>query len=95
MTKKIGKTNLVQQIFWSKTIFGTKDYFDHKKIGQQQFSPQKMSPKSLVKIESVTADILLLLTNVTRTYVAWTNVSVTVGICFRRIPLKVSSKLSQ
>ena len=39
--------------------------------------------KSLVKDESVTAEIFLKCTNVTRTNVAWTNVTVTVGICSR------------
>ena len=35
---------------------------------------------SLVKIGPVTAKILLIWTNVTRAYVAWTNVTLTVGI---------------
>ena len=35
--------------------------------------------KSLVKIESVTAKILLIRTNVARTNVGWTNGTVTVG----------------
>ena len=35
----------------------------------------------MVQIESVTAEILLIWTNVARTNVAWTNVTVTVGIC--------------
>ena len=38
---------------------------------------------SLVKIEPVTAEILLMWTNVARTNVAWTNVTVTAGICCR------------
>ena len=37
--------------------------------------------KSLVKIESVTAEIFLIWTNVVRTNVDGTNVTVTVGIC--------------
>ena len=37
----------------------------------------------MVKIESVTAEIFLIWTNVTRINVAWTNVTVTVGICSR------------
>ena len=36
--------------------------------------------QSLVKIRSVTGEIFLIWTNVTRTNVAWTNVTVTVGI---------------
>ena len=47
----------------------------------------KIVPKtyleSLVKIESVTAEIFLIWTNVTRTNVAWTNILVTIGNCFR------------
>ena len=31
----------------------------------------------------ITAEVLLIWTNVTRTNVAWTNVTVTFGICFR------------
>ena len=41
----------------------------------------KLGPKSLVKIGSVTAEILLIWTNVTKTNVTWTNVKVTVGNC--------------
>ena len=36
---------------------------------------------SLIKVGSVTAKIFLIWTYVTRTNVAWTNVTVTVGIC--------------
>ena len=36
---------------------------------------------SLIKIQSVTADIFLIWTNVTWTNVAWTNVTLTLGIC--------------
>ena len=35
----------------------------------------------MAKIGSVTAEILLIWTNVPRRNVAWTNVTVTVGIC--------------
>ena len=42
-----------------------------------------MCPKSLVKIGSVIGKIFLIWTNVARTYDAWTNVTVTVGICSR------------
>ena len=41
---------------------------------------QKLGRKSLVKIGPVTDEILLIGTNVTRAYVAWTNVTITVGI---------------
>ena len=52
----------------------------------------------LVQIGSVTAEILLIWTNIARTNVAFTNVTVTVGICFRcsQDPLfKVWSKSDQ
>ena len=39
--------------------------------------------KNFIIIESVTVDIFLIWTNVTRTIVAWTNVTVIVGICSR------------
>ena len=39
--------------------------------------------KNLVKIESVTAELFLIWTNVVRTNDAFTNVTVTVGICCR------------
>ena len=39
--------------------------------------------KSLVNISTVTAEILLIWTNVAMTFVGWTNVTVTVGICLR------------
>ena len=41
---------------------------------------EKLGQKSLVKIGSVTAKILLMCTNVSRTNFARTNVNVTVGI---------------
>ena len=44
---------------------------------------QKSGTNSLVKIRSVIAEIFLIWTNVARTNVAWTNVTVTVGICSR------------
>ena len=37
--------------------------------------------KSLVKVRYITAEIFLIWTNVARTNVAWTNVTLTVGIC--------------
>ena len=42
---------------------------------------KKKTHKSLVKNWSVAAEILLIWTNVAMTYVACTNVTVTVGIC--------------
>ena len=43
-------------------------------------TPKILGPTSLVKIGPVTAEILLIWTNVTRAYVAGTNVTITVGI---------------
>ena len=53
---------------------------------------------SLVKIESVTAEIFLIWTNAARTNVGWANVTVTVGNCSRcsqELIFKVSSKSDQ
>ena len=58
-------------------------------------STEKLDPKTLVKIGSVTAEIMLIWTNVAKTYVTWTNVTVTFDICQRwsQEPIfKVSSK---
>ena len=43
-------------------------------------TPKKLGQKSFVKIGPVTAEILLIWTNVTKAYVAWTNVTIIVGI---------------
>ena len=51
-----------------------------------------------VKIGSVTAEVFLIWTNVTRTNVAGTNVTLTVGIgskCSKEPTFKVSSTLGQ
>ena len=42
--------------------------------------PQKWDTKSLVKIGSVIAELLLIWTKVAKTNFAWTNVTLTVGI---------------
>ena len=42
-------------------------------------TPKNLGPKSLVKIGPVTAEILLIWTNIIRAYVARTNVTITVG----------------
>ena len=44
-----------------------------------RFLGKKLGPKSLVQIGPVTAEILLIWTNLARTNVAWTNVTVTFG----------------
>ena len=54
--------------------------------------------KSFIKIGSVTAEIFLIWTNVARTNVTWTNVTLTVGICSKcsqEPTFKVSSKSGQ
>ena len=43
-------------------------------------TPKKLGPKSFIKIGPVASEILLIWTNVTRAYVAWTNVTITVDI---------------
>ena len=53
---------------------------------------------SFIKIGSVTVEIFLILTNVAKTNVAWTNVTMTVGICsryFKEPIFEVSSKSVQ
>ena len=52
-----------------------------KECGLQKLRPPKIVSKYLVKIGSVTVEILLIWTNVPRTYVALSNVTITVGIC--------------
>ena len=55
-------------------VLGPKKFGVHKNLR----SKKMLGPKSLVKIGSVTAEIMLILTIVSRTYyVAWTNVIVT------------------
>ena len=50
-------------------------------LGSNRFKPKKiLGPKSLIKIGSVTANILLIWTNVTSTNVVWTNATLTVDI---------------
>ena len=69
-----------------------------KYVGQQILRPKNLGPTSLVKIKSVIAEIFLILTNVTRANVAWTNVTVTGGICsiYSQGPMfKVPSKSGQ
>ena len=86
----ISPKRLLVKKFWlinclSKN-FGVNKYFGPKRFGPKVFltkmvwSKKKFVPKSLVKIGSVTAEIFLIWTNVARTDVAWTNVTVTVGI---------------
>ena len=101
-------------IFWPKKIlarknFGSKKILDKKNVGKIFWIPKKMlspikwdpknlGPISLVKIVSVTAEIFLIWTIVARTNVAWTNITMTVGIfstCFQEPTFKVWSKSGQ
>ena len=71
-----------------------------KKSDQKKNEVNKLkTPQNyLVKIESVTAEILLIWTNVARANVACTNVAITVGISSRwsqESTFKVWSKLGQ
>ena len=50
-------------------MFGPKEYLGQKKFASKRIkAPIKLGPKSLVEIRSVTAEILLILTNVTLAY---------------------------
>ena len=75
----------------SKQNFGTKNFLRSQKMWVKQNFGKKLSikkvkackklgPKRLVKIASVTDAIFLIWTNLARTNVALTNVTVTVGI---------------
>ena len=55
--------------------------FYKKNMSRKIKAPRKLGIKSLVKISSLTAETLLICANVARSYVAWTNVIVIVGIC--------------
>ena len=56
-----------------KSILSKKEYWSTKIK-----APKKLGTKSLVKIRSVTSYIMLIWINVTRTYAAWTIVTMTV-----------------
>ena len=64
-------------------IFVSKDVWYRKKCWSTKIEAKKFGPKSLVKIKAERAEILLIQTNVARTYVAWTNVTMAVGIFSR------------
>ena len=58
----------------------------YRVVGQTEFlptkieAPKKLGIKMLVRIESVTAEILVIWTNLDRTYVALTNITLTAAI---------------
>ena len=70
---------------WKKFIvrkkFGSKEVWSKSILAHKNYEPQKLGPKSFVKIRSVIAEILLIYTNGARTYVVCTSVIMTVGIC--------------
>ena len=73
----------IAPLFWIQKILDQNSRaknFRSKKCRSTNSRPPKYY---LVKIGSVTSKIFLKWTNVTRTNVAWTNVTVTVGICLR------------
>ena len=63
--------------FWVQKKIGQNDLV--LKIGSQQFVFNL--PLEFGQIESVTAEIFLIWTNVTMTNVDWKNITKTVGIC--------------
>ena len=70
----------VEKLFWSKKYSGQKKFWPKDMLVQRYLGPQKLGSKRLFKIESVTAEVLLIWANVTKKYVNWTNLTVTVGI---------------
>ena len=78
MVKKIAPTLLDQKIIGSRKVCAKN--FRLKKFRSTNSRPPK---NYLVEVGSVTAKIFLIWINVTRTNVAWTNVTMTVGICLR------------
>ena len=84
--KKNVKKNLgLKEIFGLKTLGPNKLLCLEKVLSKdilvhKNYDPKKLGQKCLVKIRPVTAEILLIWTNVTTAYVAWKNVTITVGI---------------
>ena len=78
------KKNVVQKIKVQRNL-GPKKFWVQKILGRQIFGKkiwlQKKSKNILVKIDSVTAEIFLIWTNVAKTNVDWTNITIMVGIC--------------
>ena len=78
-------------------IFGVQKSLDQARCWSKKIkAPKILAPNNVVKIGSVTAEIFPIWTNVARTNVTWTNVTLTVGICSKcsqEPTLKVSSKI--
>ena len=79
--KNSGKKNVVKKDCMVQEIFRSKEVWPKKKFWPRKImAPKKLGPKCLVKIGPLTAEILLIWTNVARAYVACVNVTMTVGI---------------
>ena len=65
---------------WSKKLLCPKNLGETKILDQKIRALKKLGQISLVKIGSVTAEIFSIWTNVSKTNVDLTNVTVTVGI---------------
>ena len=78
------QNNVGTKHFLVKKIFVSKYTLSKKKLVNKDYDSKKLGPKSLVKIRAVTAEIMLIWTIVVRTYVDRTNVTMPVGICYRR-----------
>ena len=63
---------------WVRKKFGSKEIWSKNILVHKNYDPKKLGPKCLVKIGPVTAEILLIWTNVARTNVAWVNVHLTI-----------------
>ena len=79
---------LLVKIIWppkncglKKSFWSEKDFWFKKFWSTEIKALKKLGPKSFVKVGSVTAEILLIWTNVARTYVSWTNVTKIAGFC--------------
>ena len=57
------------------------DFCPKEKSVPKNWVSQKLGPKSVLKIRSLTTETLLICKKVATTYVAWTNVIMIVGIC--------------
>ena len=76
LSKFFGGSILLDKNILNQTSLDPNTFLDPKLFRPKKLRPTKIGYKSLVKIRSVTAEILLIWTNV-----AWVNVTMTVGIC--------------
>ena len=78
--KKV-KIICAQENVWSMKYLGPKKFCPKKCWTSKINAPKKLGPKSLVNIGSVTAEIMPVWTNAATSYVARTNVTMTIGMC--------------